>query len=141
MGCWGPGVVATGVGFWPFEGCAAEQPLPTMWEDPLCIDSVMGHWKQTAAAALYRGYKYLTTPLVAFNISYIEKFVEHACAECQSIECGCPVYVGFHFYAYDCQPVALGGYAGFQARLGGEGRDGEVPIHQRRDRQRGRYAQ
>jgi len=115
--CWGPGVVATGVGFWPFAGCDGSQPLPTMWEDPLCIDSVMGHWKQTAAAARYRGYKYLTTPLVAFNISYIEQFIQRACTECQSIECGCPVYVGFHFYAYDCQPRSLGGYAGFQARL------------------------
>merc|ERR1712050_419546 len=76
-----------------------------------------GHWKQTAAAALYRGYKYLTTPLVAFNISYVEKFVEHACAKSQSIECGCPVYVSLNIYAYDCQPVALGGYDGFQARL------------------------
>jgi len=115
--CWGPGVVATGVGFWPFAGCAADQPLPTMWEDPLCIDSVMGHWQQTAAAARYRGYKYLSTPLVAFNISYVEKFIEQACARCTSIACGCPQYVGFHFYAYDCQPEALGGYAGFQARL------------------------
>lgn len=108
---------ATGVGFWPFPGCAGEQPLPNMWDDELCIDSVMGHWKATAAVALYRGYKYLTTPLVAFNISYIENFIERACSECQSIECGCPVYVGFHFYAYDCQPRSLGGYDGFQARL------------------------
>merc|ERR1719510_2567997 len=95
--CWGPGVVATGVGFWPFAGCEKEQPLPTMWEDDLCIDSVMGHWQQTAAAARYRGYKYLSTPLVAFNISYIEKFIQQACVKCHSIECGCPVYVGFHF--------------------------------------------
>jgi len=115
--CWGPGVVATGVGFWPFPGCAGEQPLPNMWDDPLCIDSVMGHWQQTAAAAVYRGYKWLTSPLVAFNITFVERFIQEACRECQTIECGCPVYVGFHFYAYDCQPIALGGYAGFQARL------------------------
>jgi hypothetical protein len=88
-----------------------------MFNDPLCIDSVMGQWRQTAAAARYRGYKYLTTPLVAFNITYLDEFIKHACSECQSIECGCPVYLGFHFYAYDCQPVALGGYSGFQARL------------------------
>lgn len=115
--CWGPGVHATGVGFWPFPGCEGMQPLPEMWKDPLCVDSVMGHWRQTAAAARYRGYKYLTTPLVAFNITYVDEFIKYACAECQSIECGCPVYVGFHFYAYDCQPIALGGYDGFQARL------------------------
>merc|ERR1719343_1100945 len=115
--CWGPGVVATGVGFWPFEGCQGQQPLPTMWEDPGCIDSVMGAWRQTAGAAWHRGYKYLTTPLVAFNISYAERFIQEACRECQSIECGCPQYVGFHFYAYDCQPVELGGYDGFEARL------------------------
>jgi hypothetical protein len=115
--CWGDGVHATGVGFWPFDGCDGTQPLPKMWEDPLCIDSVMGKWRQTAAAARYKGYKYLTTPLVAFNISYAEQFIKHACTDCQSIECGCPVYVGFHFYAYDCQPQKLGGYAGFEARL------------------------
>jgi len=113
----GPGVVASGVGFWPFTGCAGEHPLPTMWEDPLCIDSVMGHWQQTARVARYRGYRYLTTPLVAFNISYAEEFIKAACTQCQSIECGCPVYVGLHFYAYDCQPRTLGGYTGFQARL------------------------
>jgi len=115
--CWQYGNIATGVGFWGFPGCSGDQPLSTMWEDPLCIDSVMGHWKQTAAAARYRGYKYLSTPLVAFNTTYVELFLKHACSECQSIECGCPVYVGFHFYAYDCQPEALGGYAGFKARL------------------------
>jgi len=77
----------------------------------------MGAWQQTAMAAKHRGYKYLSTPLVAFNISYAEEFIKAACTQCQSIECGCPVYVGFHFYAYDCQPRTLGGYAGFQARL------------------------
>jgi len=91
--------------------------LPTMWEDPACIESVIGYWKMTAAAAKYRGYKYLTTPLVAFNISYAEQFIKAACKECHTIDCGCPQYVGFHFYAYDCQPEALGGYSGFQARL------------------------
>merc|ERR1719476_41031 len=120
--CWGTGPdgkpkVATGVGFWGLEGCEGEQPLPTMWEDPLCVDSVMGQWKQTAAAAWHHGYKYLTTPLVAWNISYAEDFIKKACQKCTSIECDCPNYVGFHFYAYDCQPIALGGYAGFQARL------------------------
>merc|ERR1712176_369538 len=54
--CWGTGddgkpKVATGVGFWAFEGCEGDQPLPTMWEDPLCVDSVMGAWKQIAQSA------------------------------------------------------------------------------------------
>ncbi|CAK9060921.1 Hypothetical protein SCF082_LOCUS32003, partial [Durusdinium trenchii] len=32
--------------------------------------------------------------------------------------CGCPVYVGFHFYAYDCMPEAgTGGYETLQERL------------------------
>lgn len=115
--CWQYGNIATGVGFWPVAGCDGDQPLPTMWEDPKCIDNVMGQWQMTAAAARHRGYKYLSTPLVAFNISYAEQFIKAACSKCQTIECGCPQYVGFHFYAYDCQPVALGGYAGFQARL------------------------
>jgi hypothetical protein len=115
--CWGEGVHATGVGFWAFDGCSKEQPLPTMWEEQNCIDSVMGYWQMTAAAARFKGYKYLTTPLVAFNISYVEKFIEHACQVCHDISCGCPQYIGFHFYAYDCQPVKLGGYDGFKARL------------------------
>jgi len=117
--CWGPGVVATGVGFWPVPGCdrLGEQPLPQMWEDEQCISSVIGMWMQTAAAAYYKGYKYLSTPLVAWNISYTESFIKASCKKCNDISCGCPVYIGFHFYAYDCQPIALGGYAGFQARL------------------------
>lgn len=88
-----------------------------MWDDPQCIDAVMGWWKMTAAAAKYRGYKYVTTPLVAHNITYAELFIKEACKDCTTIDCGCPQYVGFHFYAYDCQPEALGGYAGFKARL------------------------
>jgi hypothetical protein len=70
------------------------------------------------------GYKYLSTPLVAVDVSYARKFIEHACScsgpndcRCTSAECGCPVYVGFHFYAYDCQPE-IGGWADFQAKLG-----------------------
>lgn len=115
--CWQYGNVATGVGFWDFDGCPGGQPLPNMWENELCVDAVMGKWQQTAAAARYRGYKYLTTPLVAWNIAYAEKFIEAACKECHTIECGCPQYIGFHFYGYDCQPIKLGGYAGFSARL------------------------
>merc|ERR1712051_64980 len=45
------------------------------------------------------------------------KFIERACERCHDISCGCPVYIGFHFYAFDCQPEATGGYAGFSQKL------------------------
>jgi len=108
---------ATGAGFWPVKGCSGDQPLPQMWEDPACIDTIMAGWKQTAATAVSKGYKYLTTPLVAENMDYAKDFLEKACSECHDASCGCPVYVAFHFYAYDCQPEALGGYETFQKRL------------------------
>jgi len=108
---------ATGVGFWGQQGCAAEQPLPSLWQDGGCVDSVMNAWRQTASIAHGKGYKYLSTPLVAVDIGYAEKFIERACAQCHDISCGCPVYIGFHFYAFDCQPEALGGYEAFQQRL------------------------
>merc|ERR1712049_58605 len=53
--CWQYGNIATGVGFWSLAGCEGLQPLPTMWEDPACIESVIGYWKMTAAAAKYKG--------------------------------------------------------------------------------------
>merc|ERR1719221_150395 len=71
-------------------------------------------WRQTAAIATRKGYKFLSTPLVAVDIGYAKKFIEHACRECQDASCGCPVYVGFHFYAFDCQPKATGGYNAFK---------------------------
>jgi len=108
---------ATGVGFWPVEGCAAWQPLPHLWQDGACVDKVMKDWKATAAIAVANGYKYLTTPLVAENLDYAKAFLEEACKECKDASCGCPVYVGFHFYAYDCRPEELGGYKTFQKRL------------------------
>mmetsp|Transcript_72816 Transcript_72816/g.152047 ORF Transcript_72816/g.152047 Transcript_72816/m.152047 type:complete len:443 (+) Transcript_72816:131-1459(+) len=108
---------STGTGFWPLEGCSEEQPLPKLWKDPSCVDVVMSNWKKTAAIAKSQGYKYLTTPLVAENLDYAANFVEKACAECQDISCGCPQYVGFHFYAYDCQPVKEGSYDTFQSRM------------------------
>uniref|UniRef100_A0A7S4SM52 Asl1-like glycosyl hydrolase catalytic domain-containing protein n=1 Tax=Alexandrium monilatum TaxID=311494 RepID=A0A7S4SM52_9DINO len=115
---------ATGVGFWPFKGCSKLQPLPTLWDDnePGCVSAVMAAWKATAQAAVQKGYKYLSTPLIAVNLDYARKFIEHACGcsgghcACQDASCGCPVYVGFHFYGYDCQPEQ-GDYAGFQKKL------------------------
>lgn len=115
---------ATGAGFWPLEGCAGEQPLPKMWDDPACVGTVMANWKKTAAIAFAKGYKYLTTPLVAENLDYAENFIQNACGctapdscSCTDASCGCPVYVGFHFYAYDCQPEGPGGYNTFESRL------------------------
>jgi len=108
---------ASGVGFWPMQGCAAGQPLPTLFNDGACVDVVMNAWKQTAASARRKGYKYLSTPLVAVEVDYARKFIERACVECHDASCGCPVYVGFHFYAFDCQPVASGGYNTFRQRL------------------------
>lgn len=119
---------ATGAGFWPFKGCASHQPLPTLWEDEGCVNAVMDHWFATARIAHWRGYKYLTTPLVAVDISYAEKFIERACGceegpdpkhpecKCTDASCGCPVYIGFHWYAFDCRPHE-GGYVGLQKRL------------------------
>mmetsp|Transcript_49605 Transcript_49605/g.156137 ORF Transcript_49605/g.156137 Transcript_49605/m.156137 type:complete len:503 (+) Transcript_49605:42-1550(+) len=113
---------ATGVGFWPLDGCSGQQPLIKLWQDPACSNVVVDNWKQTAAIAFGKGYKYLSTPLIAVNLDYARKFIEHACGcsgghcACQDASCGCPVYVGFHFYGYDCQPEQ-GDYAGFQKKL------------------------
>lgn len=117
---------ATGVGFWPLEGCSKHQPLPTLWEDneASCITTVMDHWMWNVKFALSKGYKYLTTPQVAYNIPYARKFIEHACGcagghcACTDASCGCPVYVVFHFYGYDCQPEQ-GDYRTLRERLDG----------------------
>lgn len=115
---------ATGVGFWPVQGCSKPQPLPTLWKDnePSCIAAVMNGWKASAQVAVQKGYKYLSTPLIAVDIGYARSFIEHACGcnggqcACQDASCGCPVYVGFHFYGYDCQPEQ-GDYEGLQGKL------------------------
>jgi len=114
--CWSF-TYATGVGFWPFAGCDDPQPLPKMWSDPKCVDTVMRAWRETAKIAESQGYKYLSTPLVASNMEYARNFVEKACETCHDISCGCPVYVAFHYYAFDCQPEKLGGYSNFQKKL------------------------
>jgi hypothetical protein len=114
---------ATGVGFWSLEGCAGAQPLVNLWEDPACVMTVMAHWKETAASAYKKGYKYLSTPLVAVDVDYAKKFIEEACGcsggecACKDISCGCPVYVGVHFYAYDCRPESSGGYKDFRRKI------------------------
>jgi hypothetical protein len=114
---------ATGVGFWPLEGCDGPQPLPKMWDDPACITSVIAKWKLTAVSAFRKGYKYLSTPLVAVDVDHAKKFIEAACecvggnCACTDVSCGCPVYIGVHFYAYDCRPVEAGGYVDFQRKL------------------------
>jgi len=114
--CWTDDV-ATSSGFWPVSGCKESQPLPTMFNDSGCVLSVMDMWKQTAATVTNKGYKYLSTPLVAWNMDWLESFIKAACASCSSPSCGCPTHVGWHFYASDCRPKELGGYKDFQNKL------------------------
>lgn len=113
--CWSDSH-ATGVGFWPVQGVGGYQPLPTCWNNPQCVDSIMGSWKQTASIAVAKGYKYLSAPLVAVNLNWTKSFLEHACNGCSDISCGCPNLIGWHFYANDCEPEK-GGYADFQHKL------------------------
>lgn len=124
--CWSKSV-ATGVGFWPVSGCDAQQPLPDLWaQEPKCIRTVMHNWRKTAQIAWKKGYKYLSTPLLAVYVSYAEKFIQEACqctgdsgdtCACTDASCGCPVYVGLHFYAFDCQPRATKAYESFEERV------------------------
>lgn len=115
---------ATGVGFWPLQGCSKLQPLPTLWQDnePGCIQAVMDGWHTTAQTAVSKGYKYLSTPLVAVDVQWARHFLEAACGcsgghcSCTDASCGCSTYMAFHFYGYDCQPE-LGDYETFQERL------------------------
>lgn len=116
---------ATGVGFWPLEGCPGSQPLPTLWDSPECAEQVLANWRETAATVTGKGYRYLTTPLIADDLEYAQKFIDAACGcdgdpqacKCTEAACGCPAFVGFHFYAFDCQPEESGGYKKFQAKL------------------------
>jgi len=77
----------------------------------------ISEWKKTAATAVAKGYKYLTTPLVAVSLDYVDEFLSRACAECQDISCGCPTHIGWHFYANDCLSGGGEGYDGFQDKL------------------------
>jgi hypothetical protein len=112
---------ATGVGYWPVGGPActySPQPLPFVYKnDPGCLANIVETWRATAATVVSRGYKYLSTPLFAFDMDYMRAYVEEACKSCQDISCGCPTHVAWHFYASDCRPVELGGYADFQNKL------------------------
>jgi len=108
---------ATGSGFWSVQGCQDPQPLPTMWDDKICTREVMNAWKVTSAIAVKKGYKFLSTPLVASNMSWLRSFVKTACDGCSDVSCGCPTHIAWHFYANDCRPVELGGYAAFQDKL------------------------
>lgn len=114
--CWSDSH-ATGVGFWPVEGVDDRQPLPDCWNNPQCVTAQMSMWKKTAATAVAKGYKYLTTPLVAVDLDYVDSFITHACAECQDISCGCPTHIGWHFYANDCLAEGDSGYDDFQDKL------------------------
>lgn len=88
-----------------------------MFDDKVCTDVVLDAWRVTSAIAAKKGYKYLSTPLVASNMAYIRNFVAAACDGCSDISCGCPSHIGWHFYANDCRPIELGGYDGFQDKL------------------------
>ena len=115
--CWTQSY-ATGVGFWPLEGCSQPQPLPNLFNDTACVDAVMAVWRTNAAIALAaKGYKYLAAPLMAVNMEWMADFVRAACTGCSDISCGCPSHVGWHFYASDCRPVETGGYAALQHNL------------------------
>lgn len=73
------------------SGCDAQQPLPDLWaQEPKCIRTVMHNWRKTAQIAWKKGYKYLSTPLLA---------------------------VGLYFYAFDCQPRATKAYESFEERV------------------------
>jgi hypothetical protein len=114
--CWSDSH-ATGVGFWNVANVnSVWQPLPTCWDHADCVEVMMSNWKQTAAIAVAKQYKYLTAPLVAVDMKWMKQFIAKACDGCSDTWCGCPTHVGWHFYANDCQPEK-GGYDSFQAKL------------------------
>eukprot|EP01060_Flectonema_neradi_P040605 TRINITY_DN933_c0_g1_i1.p1 TRINITY_DN933_c0_g1~~TRINITY_DN933_c0_g1_i1.p1 ORF type:complete len:433 (+),score=107.38 TRINITY_DN933_c0_g1_i1:44-1300(+) len=114
--CWSQSE-ATSSGFWSFDGCSKLQPLPSLFSNPKCVDAVMSAWRQQAATVVQKGFKYLSTPLVAANMEWLSSFVDAACANCNSISCGCPSHLSWHFYGNDCRPKELGGYDNFQKKL------------------------
>lgn len=118
---------ATGSGFFSIKGCQDHQPLPTLFQAPhdmQCIGTVMGAWKQMAGVAASKGYKHLSTPLIAMDLSYARAFIDtvcdcdqdHNCA-CTEISCGCPTHVAFHWYAFDCRPAATRSYEDLSKKL------------------------
>jgi len=114
--CWSDSH-ATGCGYWPVKDVAVQQPLPDCWNNPECAAVQIRDWKETAAIAVAKGYKYLSTPLVAVSLDYVDEFLARACAECQDISCGCPTHIGWHFYANDCLSGGVSGYDSWQDKL------------------------
>jgi len=107
----------TSAGYWTVPNVTSVyQPLPTCWDHADCVEVVMNQWKVGAATVAAKGYKYLSTPLVAVDMTWMRKFITKACDGCSAISCGCPTHIGWHFYANDCQPEK-GGYEAFQAKL------------------------
>lgn len=78
---------------------------------------MMDKWKVTADVAVKKGYRFLSTPLVAWNMDWLRSFVQHACDGCSDVSCGCPTHLGWHFYGNDCRPISAGGYDDFQRKL------------------------
>jgi hypothetical protein len=113
--CWSDDT-ATSAGFWGIAGVSGYQPLPTCFENEDCIDYLIGSFVTTAMGAVSKGYKYATSPLVAENMNWTRSFLQHACAKCTDLSCGCPTHIAWHFYAYDCQPEKYG-YKDFQMKL------------------------
>eukprot|EP00930_Biecheleria_cincta_P059178 TRINITY_DN44930_c0_g1_i1.p1 TRINITY_DN44930_c0_g1~~TRINITY_DN44930_c0_g1_i1.p1 ORF type:complete len:663 (-),score=64.49 TRINITY_DN44930_c0_g1_i1:263-2191(-) len=110
---------ATSVGFYDVENCSKLQPLPSLFRDneSSCIHAVMHYWRETAKGAAKGGYQFLSTPLVNWDLGWARSFIENACrcdrsghCACTDVSCGCPTHVGMHWYSYDCQPYASGGY-------------------------------
>merc|ERR1712032_1226307 len=61
--------------------------VPLIHRRPLLrVLKVIANWKETAASAYSKGYKYLSTPLVAVDVDYAKKFIEQAC-DCVSGQC------------------------------------------------------
>jgi len=119
--CWSSSS-ATSAGYWSFGSCYNPQPLPSLWKDftapdRACQKQVMDAWKVTADVVHKKGYKFLTTPLVAGDMDWLRHFVNASCAECHDVSCGCPSHVAWHFYATDCRPIELGGYDDFKHKL------------------------
>jgi hypothetical protein len=81
------------------------------------VNEVRNAWKVTADIAVKKGYKFLSTPLVAWNMDWLRSFIQTACDGCSDISCGCPTHIGWHFYASDCRPVEQGSYTDFQNKL------------------------
>ena len=111
---------ATGAGFWPVLGLEEHQPLPACFDNGKegCAAVVMKQWKKTAQIVADKGYEYLTTPLVAVNMSYLRSFVKEACTGCSEVRCGCPTHLAWHYYGNDClSEGATRGYSHFELKL------------------------